>query len=71
MKRPRGGQDTARGEEVQPLVAPLERSRPGFWLAYSSFLQRADLVSLPIDPDEVFADLRDPSPGRDVDDVFS
>ena len=33
--------------------------------AYRAFLQKADLAALDLDPDEIFANVRDRSPGRD------
>ncbi len=63
---------TRRGKPVAILVGVedferLSKEKPGFWEAYQEFRRRADLSELDIDPDEVFRDVRDPSPGRDVD----
>ena len=42
----------------------LSKRRPSFWNAYENF--RRDLgCGLDLDPDEIFEDVRDPSPGRD------
>jgi len=43
----------------------LSKKKPGFWEAYQEFRRTADLSQ--IDPDEIFCDVRDQSPGRDVD----
>lgn len=39
--------------------------RPGFMEAYRTFLRKTDLAALDLDPDEIFAGVRDRSPGRD------
>jgi cellobiose PTS system EIIB component len=60
---------TRQGKPVAVLVGVeverLSKKRPGFWEAYQEFRRTADLSE--IDPDEIFRDVRDPSPGRDVD----
>ena len=61
---------TRRGKPVAVLlgVADFERlstGRPGFWQAYEEFRQRVDLSEDGIDSEEIFGDVRDPSPGRD------
>lgn len=63
---------TRRGKPVAVLIGVedferLSKKKPGFWEAYQEFRSRHDLAELDIDPDEVFRDVRDPSPGRDVD----
>jgi hypothetical protein len=45
----------------------VEKEAPGFWEAYQKFRREHDLVALDIDPDEIWGDVRDPSPGRDFD----
>ncbi|MFY9826524.1 MAG: type II toxin-antitoxin system Phd/YefM family antitoxin [Thermoanaerobaculia bacterium] len=59
---------TRRGKPVAVLVGVedferLSKKKPGFWEAYQEFRRTADLSE--IDPDEVFRDVRDQSPGRD------
>ncbi len=61
---------TREGEPVAVLVGMedferLSKKKPGFWEAYQEFRRTTDLSE--IDPDEIFRDVRDPSPGRDVD----
>lgn len=46
-------------------LARLERSVPDFWQLYEGFRASHDLENLAIDPAEVFAADKDPSPGRD------
>jgi len=60
---------TRRGQPVAVLVSVDEYARlqPGkrsFWNAYQSFCATVDLAAQGIDPN-VFADVRDPSPGRE------
>ena len=62
---------TRRGEPVAVLVghrmfARLASGRRRFSDAYSDFTQSFDLSEVGLDPDAVFEDVRDPSPGRDV-----
>jgi prevent-host-death family protein len=59
---------TRRGKPVAVLVGVedferLSKKKPGFWEAYQEFRRTADLSE--IDPDEIFRDVRDQSPGRD------
>lgn len=59
-----------RGEPVAVLVSrrtfeDLSGGRPGFMEAYRAFVQKTDLTALDLDPDEIFASVRDRSPGRD------
>jgi prevent-host-death family protein len=59
---------TRRGKRVAVLVGVedferLSKKKPGFWEAYQEFRRTADLAE--IDPDEIFRDVRDQSPGRD------
>ena len=61
---------TRRGKPVAVLIGVgdferLTQDGSGFWKAYEAFRSRSDLAK--IDPDEVFGDVRDPSPGRDFD----
>lgn len=61
---------TRRGRPVAYVVgarelARLERSTPDFWQCYERFRQSHELEHLAIDPTEVFAPDKDPSPGRD------
>ena len=62
---------TRRGEAVavligrrqyEHLIAPARR----FSEAWDTFAREVNLQELDIDPDEVFADTRDRSPGRDT-----
>lgn len=43
----------------------IPKSTPSFWEAYEKFRREHNLAELDIDPDEIFGDARDPSPGRD------
>ena len=60
---------TRRGEPVAVLLSWREfqrlKSRKNFWDAYRSFRDQFDLAKLAIEP-EVFAGVRDKSPGREV-----
>lgn len=61
---------TRRGKPVAVLLGMdeyerLAAGRRDFWEAYEEFRQEYDVAELGIDPDEVFAEVRDPSPGRD------
>ena len=61
---------TRRGEPVAVLVAQAEFQRmqvglTNFWDAYTAFRLSVNLQELAIDP-EIFADVRDRSPGREV-----
>lgn len=61
---------TREGKPVAVLIGTNEFERmaeeaPSFKEAYEKFRREYDLVELNIDPDEVFAGIRDPSPGRD------
>lgn len=64
---------TRRGKLVAVMVAVEESERPpnnegrGFWAAYQEFRRRVDLFELNIDPDEIWGDVRDQSPGRDFE----
>jgi len=41
------------------------KTENSFWDAYQKLRQEFDFTELDIDPDSVFADVRDPSPRRD------
>ena len=61
---------TRRGEPVAVLIAQHEFQRmqagmTNFWDAYAAFRQAHDIQALEIEP-EVFAGVRDRSPGREV-----
>jgi prevent-host-death family protein len=60
---------TRRGQSVAVLVAEaefrrLQATRPGFWDAAAAFRESVDLADLAIT--EVYHDIRDRSPGRDL-----
>ncbi len=62
---------TRRGKPVAVLISIEEYERlcsrrPDFWEAYQAFRKEFDLDNLNMDPDEIFADVRDKSPGREV-----
>jgi prevent-host-death family protein len=59
-----------RGVSVAVLIsserfAQLGPKRPGFMEAYRAFRRKTGVAALSLDPDEIFAGVRDPSPGRD------
>jgi antitoxin Phd len=63
---------TRRGKPVAVLIGVedferMSSKRPGFWQAYQEFRHRLDRDGVEIDPDEVWGDVRDPSPGRDFE----
>lgn len=49
-------------DEYERLVAP----KGDFWARFQTFRSQNDLDELALDPDEIFGDVRDPSPGREV-----
>jgi len=60
---------TRRGRPVAVLVSVVEYERlrprrPGLWEAIAAFRERTDLSDL--DVDEIFREVRDASPGREV-----
>lgn len=60
---------TRRGKPVAMLIGcrqfdRLTAKRTGFAAAYGNFRQTTDLPGLAIDPDDVFGDVRDATPGR-------
>jgi prevent-host-death family protein len=61
---------TRSGKPVAVLVGTedferMSKRTPDFWEAYEKFRREHNLAELDIDPDEVFGEVRDPSPGRD------
>lgn len=63
---------TRRGKPVAVLLSVddydrLSRSKTSFFEAYEKFLSEFDLKELDIDPDSVFQQSRDSSPGRSFD----
>ena len=44
---------------------PIPEIQWDFGTAYEAFRRDVDLKELDLDPDEVYADVRDSSPGRD------
>jgi antitoxin Phd len=61
---------TRRGRPVAVLISVEEFERlravgAGFWSAYSDYRDAHDLAELGIEP-EVFAGVREPSPGREM-----
>jgi hypothetical protein len=44
----------------------LTPQKPDFWESLTKFRERLVAENIDIDPDEVFKDVRDKSPGRDV-----
>lgn len=40
--------------------------REGFWESLQRFREEENIEAADIDPDEIFKDVRDPSPGRDI-----
>jgi prevent-host-death family protein len=62
---------TRRGKLVAILLSPdeydrLQDKRVGFWDAYTEFRRHLDQQALDLAPDEVFADVRDQTPGREA-----
>jgi len=45
----------------------VPKEKMGFWEAYQEFRRTHDLVAADIDPDEIWGDVRDQSPGRDFE----
>ncbi len=65
-------QITRRGKPVAVLLSPggyehLQKGKIDFWEAYLAFRKRLDLAGLDLDIDKIYADVRDRSPGREVD----
>ena len=62
---------TRRGKLVAILLSPDEYERLqdrqlGFWDAYSEFRRHLEQQALDLAPDEVFAAVRDQTPGREA-----
>lgn len=62
---------TRRGESVAVLIGRKQYERlagrsVSFSLAWSEFSKNVELSTLAIDPDEIFSDVRDARPGRDI-----
>lgn len=63
-------QFTRRGKPVAVLMSiheyeRLRRPKVDFWEAYLGFRKRYNLDEIDLDPDTIFADVRDRSPGRE------
>lgn len=61
---------TRRGKLVAILLSPdeyerLQDKQIGFWDVYSEFRRHLEQQPLDLDPAEVFADVRDQTPGRE------
>ena len=61
---------TRRGKPVATLIGTarheeLTSARTSFWEAYQRFRREYDLAELEIDPEEIYGDVRDRSPGRE------
>ncbi len=59
-----------RGKPVAVVVAATwfdsrESGETTFWEAYQAWRKRYDIDNVDLNPDEIFADVRDKSPGRD------
>ncbi len=61
--------EVTRGGRPVAVILRLENAgesrEGGFWPAYEEVRKEFELEALEIDPDEVFAGVRDKSPGRD------
>jgi prevent-host-death family protein len=62
---------TRQGKRVAVILSTEEYDRmssqkPDFWELLTKFRERLIAENIDIDPDEVFKDIRDKSPGRDV-----
>jgi len=63
---------TRRGKPVAILMGVedfdrLSTKKPGLWKAYQEFRSRIEKADLEIDPEEIWGDVRDSSPGRDFE----
>ncbi len=63
---------TRRGRPVAMLIGHsqfkrLNSGRKSFGAAFDDFASKWDLSALALDPEELFGDARDESPGRDID----
>ncbi len=52
--------------ESESPIQLAQTDKADFWTAYLAFRQQYQLGDLALDPDTIFADVRDRSPGRDV-----
>lgn len=62
---------TRRGKLVAILLSPdeydrLQDKQIGFWDAYTEFRHQLDQQAVDLDPDEVFANVRDQTAGREA-----
>jgi cellobiose PTS system EIIB component len=62
---------TRKGQQVAILLSieeykSLKKEKSGFGRALEEFRQKYDVEDADIDPDEIFRDVRDKSPGREV-----
>jgi len=62
---------TRRGKLVAILLSPdeydrLQDKQIGFWDAYSEFRSRLDQQAIDLEPDKIFANVRDQTPGREA-----
>jgi cellobiose PTS system EIIB component len=62
---------TRQGQQVAMLIPmdeykKLKKEKPGFGAALKKFRQEMIEEGIDLDPDEVFKDVRDRSPGREV-----
>lgn len=59
------------GKQIAVMLSASEYERllnkkTGFWESIEQFRQENDVETADINPDEVFADVRDKSPGREI-----
>ena len=54
--------------EYERLNQPVSINQPAsdFWTALEQFRESHDIVNADIDPDEIFANVRDRAPGREI-----
>ena len=52
--------------ESESSIQPAQPGKVDFWTAYLAFRQHYQLDDLGLDSDSIFADVRDRSPGRDI-----
>lgn len=53
-------------EGAEDSERPSEEA-PSFWTSYEAFRREVNLEELDVNPEEVFGDVRDSSPGRDFE----
>jgi hypothetical protein len=63
---------TRRGETVAVLISKaqydrIQSRRSGFWQSYQSFRKNVNLKQVNIDPSEVWGNVRDKAPGREIE----